>query len=159
MDHPVPVPDRLEHPRALLRCLSGAPVAMALLLAACNNDPIFPPPDCSTDGNFYFIAVAPDPGPASSYSLTLGDSLKVTGTVMRATASAAIFDPQLGYVCRTTESVPVPATVQYASSDTAVLRVRPDGWMRAVGPGSAHLRVTSTAPQAASSVWVVIPRP
>ncbi|HEX6940766.1 MAG TPA: Ig-like domain-containing protein, partial [Longimicrobiales bacterium] len=102
--------------------LRRAFLALALLAAAaCSDDD---PPTGPPAGSGEPTSLEVTPGTVSLHAL--GDSTHLTATV------------------RDADGDPVSdATIAWASTDTAVAKVNPDGWVRAVANGTADVVATS----------------
>ena len=114
--------------------------------------------DCTSYRGSYFIEVTPEPNYADVYSLSVGDSLQVQGTVRRVDEAIAVWSLYEGWSCSFSASTSVVATVTYSATDTTLIRVKPNGWIRGLRDGMTDLRVSSATPAATTEVAVWITR-
>lgn len=113
-------------------------------------------PDCSGLIGQHFIEVAPPPDVFNGHLLAVGDSLHLVPTLRRTTEVAPTFNPQAGWGCRTTASVPVPTIFAFSTPAPAILRVHPTGGVRALEVGVTHVRIDAAGGLATHEAWVTV---
>ena len=126
-------------------------------VAACSDISSDSPIDCSSLVGHHFIVMQPSPsGTIYDYTIHVGDSVRLAGSVRRADAAAPIFDPLGGWSCATTGSSAVPAVVTFTTNDTQLIRLNADGWVRGLSFGTATITATSASPAAIEDIDILV---
>lgn len=141
------------------RPVLGRRVALLAIFAAVGcSDRIFEPSsDCSSTIGVVFIQLHPPPEDLfASYTIDVGDSIRVTGTLRRVDESEPVFNIQQGWYCRTVASSGIGGAVSLGTTDTLLLRLHPSGWMRGLQHGLALVQATSGSPEAHLDFGVLV---
>lgn len=140
--------------RRILTSLSVAALA-GFSLGACSGSVTEPDIDCDVVLGTAFIVLTPAPSGFATYSVAVGDSVQVVGSVRRVTESVPSFDVQQGWSCAITASSPVIGSVAFSTTDTDIVRLDPGGWIRALSQGLATVTATSTSPVVSTTFGVL----
>lgn len=128
-------------------------------LCACTEVSSDPPIDCNSYHG-YFIEFQPAPtGVIYDYQINVGDSVRITATVRREDSATPAFNPQQGWYCVTTTSSPVSAVVTFTTSDTHLLRIGANGWIRGLSFGSATVVASSVNPPVTADIGFLVYSP
>ena len=130
------------------------------VVTACRGVSSDPPNDCSYLVGYHFIVMQPPTsGVIYDYTINVGDSIRLIGTVHRADAATATFDPLGGWSCATTASSQVPGVVTFTTNDTQLVRLHANGWVRGLTFGSATVVAASTSPAATDDIDILVYTP
>lgn len=150
-------------PALLVRgaCRRALSVCIAVLATmACSDDVLEPTVDCNGAIGVIFIDLQPPPaGAFVDYTVDVGDSISVTGSLRRVDASDEVFNPQVGWSCSTTASSPVAGTVAFSTMDTQLVGLAPGGWIKGLEFGTALVTASSTSPAASRQFSVLVRAP
>ncbi|HUF30045.1 MAG TPA: hypothetical protein VMM77_05210 [Gemmatimonadaceae bacterium] len=133
--------------------------ASTFAAVGCSAD-AFAPPECDGAIGVIFVDLQPPPsGTFLDYTVDVGDSIRVTGSLRRVDDSEAIFNPQQGWSCTTSASSQVGGTLIFSTLDTTLVRLSAGGWIRGLSQGTALVTASSTSPAASTDIAVLVYSP
>ena len=130
------------------------------VVAACSDISSDSPIDCNYLVGYHFIVMQPPTtGVIYDYTINVGDSIRLAGSVHRVDAATPTFDPLGGWSCASNGSSQVPGVVTFTTNDTQLIRLHANGWVRGLSFGSATVTASSASPLVTDDIDILVYSP